>query len=74
MKNRLPRVGEVIKTYWSSPQGEQRAKVLCVFAYNGRYTQYFTHVIRLTSNTPRGWTEIAWNENKPKREWFLTKK
>jgi hypothetical protein len=74
MIQRLPKIGEVIKIGWSSPEGEQRARVISIVPYTGRYPNYFTHVIRLTSNTNRGWTEIAWNKDKPICEWFIHKK
>ena len=74
MIQRLPKVGEVIRIWWSSSEGEGRAKVISVVPYTGRYPNYFTHIIRLTSNCNRGWTEIAWNKDKPICEWYIHKK
>lgn len=62
-KQRLPKIGEVIRVWFSSPQGIGKAKVLAIFPYDGTLTQFYTHIIRLSSNSNRDWTDIAWNKD-----------
>jgi hypothetical protein len=55
-KRKRIRVGNIIPVWWK-PEG---ARVLAVLPYTGRYPQWFSRVLRLESDTPRGWIEIAW--------------
>ena len=42
------------------PAGQHRAVVVAITKYTGRFTEFFTHVIRLTApNTRRGWMETV---------------
>lgn len=34
-KQRLPKIGEIIRVYFSSPQGRARAKVISISSYTG---------------------------------------
>jgi len=52
------KVGDKIETWFSdSPDGQ--STVLAIEPYRGKYTQDFTHVLRVTApRTRRGWLEI----------------
>lgn len=58
----LPAIGQRIKIGLSSPSGDGINTVLGIYRYTGRY-DFFTHVIRYTSDTRRGWTEQTIHEN-----------
>lgn len=53
------RIGDKVETFFSdAPDG--KSTVLEVEPYRGRYTQYFTVVLKLTApRTKRGWIEMA---------------
>lgn len=70
-KQRLPKIGEIIRVYFSSPQGRARAKVISISSYTGRFTKLYTHIIRLTSNNNKGWSEMAWNKDNWIYMWHL---
>ncbi len=54
-----PRVGDKIET-WFSGEPDGKSRVLAVEPYRGRYTEFFTHVVRVTApNTRRGWMEMS---------------
>lgn len=52
------KVGDKVSVWWM-PQG---AAVIAILPYTGRYPQWFNCVLRLQSNTPRGWQDIAWKK------------
>ena len=37
--------------------------VIAVLPYTGKYTEYYNCVLRLTSDTPRGYTEMAYHDS-----------
>lgn len=42
------------------PAGQHIARVIECVPYTGRYTQWFTHVLKLADpSTRKGWTETA---------------
>ena len=56
----LPAVGDEIRTWFSGrPNGMSR--VLAIRPYQGRYSQWYTHVIQASAAaTDRGWMEFAY--------------
>lgn len=55
----MPNVGDSIKVVFSGRE-DGIATVLAVYPYTGRYTEFFTHVMRYTAEkTLSGWMEIA---------------
>lgn len=53
MDSTRPKVGVKIQT-WFGP-----ATILKVERYRGAYPQWFNWIIRVSSETSRGWTEMA---------------
>jgi len=53
IKMNKPKIGSEF-ILWTTPR-----KVLSVKKYTGAYPQWFTYVVRVTSDTPRGWTETV---------------
>lgn len=57
--------GDKYPVWWytgeTNEHGEHLAQVISIERYKGRYTEYFTHVLRLTAPrcTIRGWLETA---------------
>ena len=49
-----PKVGDSFPIWFN-----RNGIVLKVFPYTGRYPQWFTWVVRITSDTPRGWLETV---------------
>ncbi len=59
----LPSIGQRMET-WFSDREDTLSVVLGVRRYTGRYTNLFTHIIRLTApKTKRGWMEMSWDAN-----------
>ena len=49
---------------WFSDEPDGMSRILKVFPYTGRYPQWFTHIVRVTSPRVRkGWVEMAVNED-----------
>ncbi len=59
---RPPRVGEGYRTRVSDP--DYVGVILEVRPYTGRYTEYYTHIVRFTSpEVTKGWIELSWGPN-----------
>ncbi len=58
-KKRRPPVGSRVATRFS-PEGDGKSTVLAVTKYTGIYPQWFSCVVRVTSRTVKGWSEMAW--------------
>lgn len=54
-----PKIGSKMETWWSSRLPGGKTTVLKVEKYTGLFPQWYTWVVRLSSDTPRGWTEMA---------------
>ena len=53
------KVGDPYPT-WFSDKPSGCSTILAIEPYRGRYTMYFTHVLRLSApRTKRGWLEMA---------------
>lgn len=59
LKHRI-RVGDRMRVWWAV-NGGNVATVLAVLPYTGAYPQYADCVLRLTSDTPRGWGEMSYD-------------
>ena len=57
--NTLPQKGDLINYYGTSTDESISTVLADPKPYTGRYTQHFTHVIKIsTTRTNRGWIEI----------------
>lgn len=66
------KVGDLYPVWWDTfderPAGDHLALVMEIKPYTGRYTQWFTHILRLAApRTNRGWLEMSVNLNEPVR-------
>lgn len=50
---------------WFSGKSTGMSTVLKIEPYTGKYPQFFTHVVRLSAETQRGWLEMAVDLRKP---------
>ncbi len=58
------KVGDEFPVWWSTGvkrDGWNWATIIEITPYTGLYKQWFTHVLKLTSLTPRGWIEMPIN-------------
>jgi hypothetical protein len=54
-----PKVNDKIKT-WFSDKPDGLSTIMEVRKYDGRYTEYFTYILKVTApRTYRGWMEIC---------------
>jgi len=59
----IPNVGDKVLT-WFSDESDGKSTVLEVIPYTGRYTDMYTHVLKLTApRTSRGWMEMPVGDN-----------
>jgi hypothetical protein len=58
------KVGGHIHVWWSTgcknAEDENIATILAILPYTGCYPQFCDCVLKLNSETPRGWTEMAY--------------
>jgi hypothetical protein len=62
MSTRLPKPGDKVMT-WFSGEPDKLSTVLEVLPYTGIYPEHFSCVVRVTSNSPKGSAEMAWERN-----------
>ena len=58
------KIGDKIKVWWSTgtpTHPSNISTIIAILPYRGMFTQYYDCVLRLTTNTPRGWCEMAYN-------------
>lgn len=60
------KVGDKYQVWWNQSErdenGNPLATILAISPYKGMYPQYFKSILKLTSETKRGWVEMAVEE------------
>lgn len=52
------RPGDLYPVWWWTPPANM-ARIIEIQPYRGRYPEYFSHVLRLFSDTKQGWLDMA---------------
>lgn len=65
---KLPKIGDRIET-WFSDTEDGMSTVMAVEPYQGRYPEFFTHVVRASApRTWRGWMEFTADVEEERRK------